>query len=281
MLSYFALELGDFDGARAHATKGLALARKPGGDPREAATFHARLGRVLKDAGSYQPALEHFQQCLEINRRLYGTNHPTTIRAMLQAARGQQQAGNESAGVALAEQALRVARGHAGKAWHDDQLVRCLHMVAIIYQHAGRYSEQEALLQERLELVRRRGGADAPETLHALADLGVLRFQQRRFSESESLLDAALKGQRQRLGDDYPQTFETMIALARCRAALHQTNEARVLFDEVLERSARALGAASPYRRDWLRGAIEFFETNGDPTRAATLAEQLSQASAK
>jgi tetratricopeptide (TPR) repeat protein len=279
MLSYFALELGDFDEARSHATKGLALARKPGGDLREVATFHARLGRVLKDAGSHQQALEHFQQCLEINRKLYGPDHPTTIRATLQAARAQQQSGNEAAGVALAEQALRVARSHAGKTWHDDQLVRCLHMLAIIYQHADRHAEQEALLQERLELVRRRGGEDSPETLHALADLGVLRFHQRRFSESEPLLASALKGQRQRLGNDYPQTFETMIALARCRAALHQTNEARALFDEALDRSARALGATNPYRRDWLKSAIQFFKANGDAHHAAALAEQLSQAS--
>ncbi|NJM58600.1 MAG: AAA family ATPase [Synechococcales cyanobacterium RU_4_20] len=35
------------------------------------------------------------------------------------------------------------------------------------------------------------------------------------------------------------------------------------------------------YRRDWLERAIEFFETNGDPTRAGALAEQLNQASAR
>jgi hypothetical protein len=72
-----------------------------------------------------------------------------------------------------------------------------------------------------------------------------------------------------------------MIALARCRAALHQTNEARALFDEALDRSARALGANSPYRRDWLKRAIEFLEANGEATRAGALAEQLRQVSAE
>jgi eukaryotic-like serine/threonine-protein kinase len=279
MLSYFALELGDFSQARTHALKGLALAQKPGGDPSQAATFHLRLGRVLKDAGHYPQSLEHFQKGLAINRRLWGDESPTTIRAVLQTARAHQLAGRESTAIQMAEDALKRARSQVGEPWRRDQLVRCLHMLAIIYQHAGRHAEQEALLQERLGIVRVQSDPQRPEALHALADFGVLRFHQQRLVESAELLSTALAGQRQRLGDAYPQTLETLIALAQCQAALRQTNEACASFNEAINSSARSLGTTSPYRRDWLKSALRYFETIGDSQRARALSEELNRLS--
>ncbi len=278
MLSFFYNEFAEFELAGRHARIGLERTQQIGGDPRLEAKFHTRLGQVLKEVGQRRDALHHLAQALEIHQRLDGNQHPNSIRLMLLVARVRQQLGDGPAGAAMAEQALQWARPRRGQAGNDDQLIRCLHMLALIYQHEGRYQDQEPLIAERLELVRGRNGDRHPETLHALCDFGTLRFHQGKFLESDQLLSLALDGQRQLLGDDYPQTLETMVALAQLREARDQPEEAAKLFEEALSRSHRSMGPHSPYRIRWLELAGAFFQRIGNQSRAAALARERAQA---
>jgi len=278
MLSFFHREFGELETARDHARKGLALIEGRGGDPRIAADLHVRLGQILKDIGPRTEALRHLEHALEIYRRTVGAGQPDAIRVMLLLARVRQQLGDGEAGVALAQEALEYARAQPGAPNGEAQLIRCLHMLAFILQHEGKFTEQESLVLERLELARRRNGEAHPETLHALADFGVLRFHQRRFDEASPMLAEALAGRRRILGDDYPDTLETMVALARCRSANADPVAATELFDEALRRSADTLDARNPYWREWAGYAAAHFEATGDKARADELHARMATA---
>jgi serine/threonine-protein kinase len=271
LLSYFYREFGEFEMARDHALKGLALIQDIAVDPRLAAGLHVRLGQILKDIGPQTEALWHLEKALAIYRGPAGLEHTDSLRVMLLMARVRQRMGDGEAGVALAREALELARAQIGTPDGEAQLIRCLHMLAFIHQHEGRFAEQEPLVLERLELARRRNGDSHPETLHALSDLGVLRFHQRRFDEAEPLLAEALAGRRRHLGNGYPDTLETLVALARCRGALGDAAGATKLFDEMLRLSADTLGPRNPYWREWGRQALAHFEASGNRVRAAEL----------
>ncbi|MBI3476251.1 MAG: serine/threonine protein kinase [Acidobacteria bacterium] len=209
-------------------------------DPELKAQMLQVMGSVYEGLELHARAETLLLQTVEIQRRVLGPEHPTTLASARQLA----WAISEQHRYAEAETMERDLVGvtsrtlgpdHAITLATESDLSRTLGL-------AGRYAEAEVLGRKVFERQQRVLGPDDSETIESQRRLAIVLVQQGRSEESDKILHANLAIRRRVFGPDAPKTLEVMDDLASVLVEEGQYPEAEKLYSQTLEAETRVFG---------------------------------------
>lgn len=254
--------------------------------PRTEAAVRAALGQAYHALGSYDQSLEHLQTAHQLQVRLLGPEHLTTLQTALNLGVTLHALGMHAEEQQLEEKTLAVLQANYGTD-HPTALEAAGNLAANLFSqgkhsqaqglleenlkrkmtalgpehestlatmsnlaHAlreqGRPREGEALLRKVLAIRRRKGGDDHPDTLRALGNLAHNLDHQKRYAEAEPLHRQALAARRRVLGEEHSDTLATINNLAVNLGGQGRSQEAIQLLEQSLAAYRRLLGPKHP-----------------------------------
>ncbi|MCC5787507.1 MAG: serine/threonine protein kinase [Phycisphaerales bacterium] len=203
------------------------------------------LARALRDAGELGEAEALIRRVLESAERSLGPDDPATLAAIGVLAHLRSDAGDLQGALVGHRQAMEGWR-RAGSELDAAALTAAANYGAAL-RALGRSDEAEPYYRLVLEGRRRTLGDDAPDTLAAMNNAGVLLLESLdRPEEAEPLLLGALQGRRRVLGDAHPGTIATMTNVGVLRLRQGRRAEAGRVLREAHASSTRVLGPSHP-----------------------------------
>jgi eukaryotic-like serine/threonine-protein kinase len=139
------------------------------------------------------------------------------------------------------------------------------------YDDLGLYAEAQQQMERSLELRREELGADHPDTLRMMNDLGTLHSAQGKFAEAEPILAQALKAERRVLGAEHPETLNTMNNLGLLYQYQGKYAQAEPLLSQTFEIRRRVIGEEGPDTLGSLNNLAMLYQSEGSYARAEPL----------
>ena len=159
-------------------------------------------------------------QCLEVQRRELGLEHPGTLGSMNNLANVYKALGKYAQAEALDSQTLEIKRRVLGPE-HPDTLYT-MNNLANIYMAQGKYAQAEAIYTQTLAIQRRILGSEHRYTLISMSNLAELYIKQGKYAQGETLISQTLEIERRVLGSEHPYTLISMSNLAEVRASTYR-----------------------------------------------------------
>jgi hypothetical protein len=208
------------------------------------------LAAIFRVLGNYQRARDLDEDNLVRNRRLYGDDHPDTLRSAINLAIDLRELGEFGKARDLDEDSLARARRVLG----DDHPITFLsaNSLAGDLRELGEHGRAREVDEDALARSRRVLGDEHPDTLRAASNLAIDLQLLGDFERAQALSQDTLARKRRVLGDDHPNTLLSASNLAIDLRELGEYERARELNEDTLNRRRRVLGDDHP---DTLRSA--------------------------
>lgn len=129
---------------------------------------------------------------------------------------------------------------------HPDTRARVLTTLGTTYHALGEYTKGRELLTEALAIRRAELGPEAPATLAAMHDLGLVLADGGHEDEAEVLLRQTLELRTATLGADHPDTLTSLIGYSRVVSLLGENRRAEEIARQALEGRRLVLGENHP-----------------------------------
>ena len=143
--------------------------------------------------GNYRDSEQHQEQELELNKLLFGKEHPETLTSMGNLARVLDRQGKYEEAEKMLRQTLELEEKVLGKE-HPDTLT-CMHCLAYVLQNEEKYMESEQWYELALMLNEKVLGGDHPSTIRTTDNFAaMLRKQGARSQASDDVAFPLDKG---------------------------------------------------------------------------------------
>jgi eukaryotic-like serine/threonine-protein kinase len=215
-------------------------------DPEVQSQMMDVMGDVYYNLGLFSKSQSLLEQALAVQQRVFGSDHPETLRTESLLGRTLQKEGHSGQAEKLERETLAVQRRVLGPENRDT--LSTMSRLANVLMWNSQASEAERLDRELLETRRRILGPDDPETLGSMDDLAFClslegeQGSKADLSESENLSREALAIKQRILGPEHPDTIASMANLGATLTLEYKLAEAEMLTREALEMSGRILG---------------------------------------
>ncbi|KAH8824780.1 hypothetical protein DL96DRAFT_1817429 [Flagelloscypha sp. PMI_526] len=234
--------------------------------------FLRHAGETLYDGGLYAEALPLFEQEVEAQRRIFGSEHRETLRSMRDLAETYSELSRHAEALELQEQVLEDTRRILGTE-HPDTL-QCMHNLAATYYNLSRHADALELEEQVLKDSRRILGSEHPDTLWCMRNIAITYFKLSRHADALELEERVLEDSRRILGCEHPDTLRSMRNLATTYSNLSRHADALQLQEQVAKDSSRILGTEHP---DTLRSVCNLAMTYSNLSRHADALELREQ----
>jgi serine/threonine protein kinase/tetratricopeptide (TPR) repeat protein len=215
------------------------------GDPLAVARMQMILGQSQLSLGYSPKAIRLFIKARTTFTAEQGADHPDTLNAMNELARGYYDDGDLDRSVSLFKETLERRKATLGPD-HADTL-QGMNDLAGGYRALHQLDLAVPLLKETLERRKATLGPDAPEMLESMNSLALAYLD---FAEPNSaipLFEAALKGRKRKLPANHADVLQSMNNLALAYRAAGKVGLSVPLLKETLDRVKEKLGADHPY----------------------------------
>jgi tetratricopeptide (TPR) repeat protein len=203
-----------------------------------------KVGMCLHRDGRWKEAEELDVQVIETGRRVLGSEHPDTLRSILNLVSTYHSQGRwkeaEDLGLQILATSKRVLSNE-----HPNTLLS-MKFLALTYKFQGRWKEAEDLGVQAIEISKRVRGDKHPDTLKSMGSLASTYQYQGRWKEAEDLGLQVIETSKRVLGDEHPDTLKSMGSLASTYYSQGRWKEAEDLGLQVIETSKRVLGDEHP-----------------------------------
>ncbi|KAK1539300.1 uncharacterized protein CCOS01_00614 [Colletotrichum costaricense] len=189
--------------------------------------------------GQYSDAEKYLTRALELQKAVFGQDHPETLETMSALAWANISQDHPEEAVELLLPMLEAQKRLLGESHRQALYTR--RQLAHAYLRQKRSEEAEKLHLETLEMCEV-GGGDEEEALEILGDLSAVYYQQRRYEEAEQLQLRLLEGSRKTKGEDSEVTVSTMTMLGVTYTTQGRLREAEQMFSQALPRSRTLMG---------------------------------------
>jgi serine/threonine protein kinase/tetratricopeptide (TPR) repeat protein len=254
--------------------------------PEVRATLLNTMGRVYRNLGLYDKAIELVQAGLRIREQRLGPDNIETAKSLdsLGALKLDKadyglaetlmrraleirinRLGTESAEVAESYNNLSSVEFEKGNWTKSEVLVRralaiqkkalgentlevanSLNNLAIVLQYEDKLAESEPLYQEALTLRRRLLGADHPFVAQSINNLAMLYLRVQNFAEAEKLFREALASNQRAFGDEHPEVAANLNNLALLNLQWKRLPQAELMYRQVVAIDQKNLGENNP-----------------------------------
>ena len=216
----------------------------PGEDTAVTELIVTRTGNFLNGQGLLPKARHCFGRSLATTVRLFGEDHPETLRARTNLAYAHKAAGDLSRAIELYERTLEDRVRVLGVD-HPDTL-RSRNNLAAAYHSVGDVERAVELYERTLEDRVRVLGVDHPDTLRSRNNLAAAYHSAGDLARAIELYERTLKDRVRVLGEDDPRTLTSRKNLAAAYQASGDVERAIPLFEQALAGLLRVLGEDHP-----------------------------------
>jgi len=232
------------------------------GQPEIQAQLMQTVATTLYSLGLYAAALEVHEQTLEIRRRALGTEHPDTIRSMLNVGAALHEMGRHDEAEPYQREALAI--GHRVLGGEHYLTLKALESLGGALHSMGRYEESLAYKLEAVEGFRRAFGEAHRYTLTAKYRLAYPLRNLYRFEESEQYSREVIEARRRAPGANRTPPLRPMQQLALTLMMQDKFDEAEPYIRETLELSRRIYGDAHSYTLESVQYMAALLQAQGN-----------------
>lgn len=190
--------------------------------------------------GRYEEAIELFEQCLGCHRRLYGEDHPLTVRVISDLSNINFRLGRLQEAEELCRQSLKYYLRTWGPS-HETTLSGMNNLAQTLIRQ-GQLRNAQELCQQLTVILEKRYGPENELTLHAFAGLTAVYYEQWRLKEAADLGMRVVKGYQKLRGFEHPETVTQMVFLAVVWKDQHRDTDAMDLMNECYRLREHLLG---------------------------------------
>lgn len=231
------------------------------------------IGKTFASLAEYAASQGQLERALELERRVWGPEHPKTLNTQNYLGRTLWHQGKHREAEALLARALEIERRVLGPE-HPDTLY-CMNSLANAYRSQNKDAQAEPLYRETLDIRRRVLGQGHPDTLISMNNLANVYWSAGNYAAAESLYRQTLEIQRATLGPEHPDTLLSMGNLAGTYVNEQKYREAEALFRQTLELSRRVLGPEHTNTLAFLADFASAYERQGQYALAETYFAQV------
>ncbi|RYP45487.1 hypothetical protein DL768_008173 [Monosporascus sp. mg162] len=182
---------------------------------------------------------------MEIKRRVWGAEHPSTLTSMGNLVSAYMAQGQWEEAEKLSVQVIETRKTKLGA--DDPETLTSMGNLASAFCNQGRWEEAEKLGVQVMEMSKTKLGADHPDTLTSMNNLVWTYSSQGRWEEAEKLGVQVIEMSETKLGADHPDTLTSMANLASTYMEQGRWEEAEKLSVQVMETFKIKLGADHPF----------------------------------
>jgi tetratricopeptide (TPR) repeat protein len=176
----------------------------------------ANLALSLLDQGKFADAEPLLRLLHEVEMRVLGAEHPSTLTTANNLASSLGEQGKYTDAERIQREVLGAKRRVLG-AEHPDTLITAGNLADSL-RNQGKYAETEAVEREVLGVQKYVLGAEHLDTLKTTNNLAITLVRQGQYVEAEELLQAALASFQRVLGTEHPETLQTASTLEQLQA---------------------------------------------------------------
>ena len=231
------------------------------------------IGKTFANLAEYAASQSQLERALELQRRVWGPEHPKTLNTQNYLGRTLWHQGKHREAEAILAPALEIERRVLGPE-HLDTLY-CMNSLANAYRSQNKDAQAEPLYRQTLDIRRRVLGERHPDTLISMNNLANVYWSAGNYAEAETLYRQALEVQRATLGPEHPDTLLSMGNLAGTYVEERKYREAEALFKQTLDSSRRILGPEHTNTLAFLADFASAYERQGQYALAETYFAQV------
>jgi len=215
--------LGRRDEAAAHHEEALALVRRlePGG--KRYASLLNNFGVFYADIGEHARAEPLLRESLEIDRRIYGPDHPRLATAYNNLASSIHYQGRRTEAEPFYREAVAIGRRAFGP--DHPHVAFFAENLATLLDDLGRYDEAEPHYRDALRILESALDAEDPRLATLRRNLALNRHAVGAYGEAETLLRASVAALEATLGADHLYTALARASLGRTLTAAGRASE--------------------------------------------------------
>lgn len=237
--------------------------------PEVQASIQATISKTYEGLGLYEAAEPHARAVETIYQRIFGPDHPDTVRAMFRVAWLLSRQGRWAESAVLYRQVLELRRRILGP--EHRETLQSMNAMATVLQNEGKLTEAETVFQQTLDAQRRVLGPEKGNTVSTWNNLGECLLAAEKYSEAEAAFRGTLDIKRRRVGDEHPSTLIAMNNLGVALRDLGHDAEAEVVLNQTLEIRQRVLPNDHPVTLTTLHEMANLRLRRGDYAQAETL----------
>jgi len=253
------------------------IAGKFDSQPAVEAAIRDTIGQTYMDLGLYPEARTQWARALDLQRRVFGTDDPRTLKTMSRVGSLALLEGKYSEAEALLSRTLAIQRRVLGP--EDPDRLSSMNSLGFAYEREGKYTEAEPLFVQTLEIRRRVLGPEHRDTLTTMNDLAVTYGELGKYLQAEALFTQVLDYDRRVLGIEHPDTLRCVDNLANAYAGEGKYAEAEAPYREVTEIKRRILGPRHPDTLRSMGNLAINYDAEGKYPQAAALQNQVLEIS--
>jgi non-specific serine/threonine protein kinase/serine/threonine-protein kinase len=213
-------------------------------DPELQAQMMFTMGNVYEKLGLYSQSQSLLTRALEIQRRVLGPEHPSTLGTMQSLSDIYLHQGRYAEAETMLRDTLDTRRRILGPD-HPDTL-KSMNDLGLVFIAEGRFADAEKVLRDALEIKTRVLGPEDSATLNSMENLGNVFEATDHHADAERLYREALDIRRRVQGPDAPDTLKAMNNLGNILDNEGHHAEAEKLLRDALEIETRILGPEHP-----------------------------------
>jgi len=213
-------------------------------DPELQAQMMFTMGNVYEKLGLYSQSQSLLTRALEIQRRVLGPEHPSTLGTMQSLSDIYLHQGRYAEAETMLRDTLDTRRRILGPD-HPDTL-KSMNDLGLVLTAEGRFADAEKVLRDTLEIKTRVLGREDSTTLNSMENLGNVFEATGHHADAERLYREALDIRRRVQGPDAPDTLQAMNNLGNILDNEGHHVEAEKLLRDALEIETRILGPEHP-----------------------------------
>ncbi|EDQ91347.1 uncharacterized protein MONBRDRAFT_36252, partial [Monosiga brevicollis MX1] len=212
------------------------------------ASFCMQIGKVLREFGEYEQALEYYGKALKIRLATLGEAHPDTATTYNNMAlclqqpgpnQGQYEQALEYYGKALKIQLATLGEAHPDTATTYDNM-------ASVYDSQGQYEQALEYYGKALKIQLAALGEAHPATATTYNNMAGVYYNQGQYEQALEYYGKALKIQLATLGEEHPDTATTYNNMASVYENQGQYEQALEYYGKALKIRLATLGEAHP-----------------------------------
>ena len=211
-------------------------------------------------AGRLAEAEVHYLDLLATSRRVYGSNHSSTLKISGNLGRTLIKLDKHIAAEALFRDTLDRHQNVLGP--EDKRTLAMASSLALTMENQGKYAEAEPLLRDTLATQQRVLVEGHPGTLVTAMSLAMLLIRTGQFDKAEELCRGALVQAHRTLGPEHPQSLHIAHTLATVHSQQGRTTEAVALLKATLDTQQRVMGPGHPHSLA-TAGSLRFLQQRG------------------
>jgi non-specific serine/threonine protein kinase/serine/threonine-protein kinase len=212
--------------------------------PAVRATLLNTMGKVYRNLGFYEKALDLTQESLDIRQKMFPEESQEVVESLSTLGVVKMDKGDYAAAETLMKQALDIQRHVLGP--EHVKVAASLNNLGSLRFSAGDWKGAEQYFREALAQHRKLLGSENLPLATTLNDLAMVLSYQEKHEESEALYRESLGIRRKLLGDDHPLIAQSVNNIAMVYLRQKKYTQAEPMFQEALAINRKAVGEVHP-----------------------------------